>query len=629
MSPYHEVVTVPSATTTLGMLDAVRTAPTLLAGIELFDALAEEVRRCGDQAVPALAEALADEQDQLTAIAAIHAAASGGPSMAGRLVVPLLDSEVGFLREHAAWALRSCPPLPVALPALRAMVGAGGFSGVLAEATLEAWGLCDEDHERDDLGLAGPVQEGAAGRGLTVAQLFLHADIDGSLQQSGRGDTGGIATLLVHLGDALVEHPSIDRVVTLSRSRGDGRLPPGLSSPGHHYVGVPLPGPVRSAAEAWPLRVPVREGLRRALRAAAPVDVLHLRMGDVGSWVAAEVAHDLGIPTVLTLAPDPHALIAARESAGRLIRRNLGHADLVEHLVFRVRLLRDLAAGAAALVAFPRVRLERDLRTLLHVDPSERSVVVVPEGIDLGPLDRAAEQVAAASRGLPVPADTTQALDELDALLSTLPPERRRLPVAVTVGRLHRVKGMPTLVQAWADHRACADRCNLLVVGGDLDDPSGDEAEQLALIDRTVPADTSAERGLILAGHRPNGTVATWLAAVQRGRPGLCAPGGVYVSASLKEEFGIAILEALASGLVVVAPREGGPATYVDDGVTGLLVDTTAPDLLAAAVVSALDLASAPDASARAEKARAVVVQDFGIATMASSLVSVYEEVAG
>ena len=39
---------------------------------------------------------------------------------------------------------------------------------------------------------------------LTVAQLFLHADIDPALAAVGAGDNGGIATLLVRLGDALV-----------------------------------------------------------------------------------------------------------------------------------------------------------------------------------------------------------------------------------------------------------------------------------------------------------------------------------------------------------------------------------------------------------------------------------------
>ena len=53
---------------------------------------------------------------------------------------------------------------------------------------------------RPALGRAGSGADGD----LAVVQLFLHADIDGELSHAGRGDTGGIATLLVHLGDALV-----------------------------------------------------------------------------------------------------------------------------------------------------------------------------------------------------------------------------------------------------------------------------------------------------------------------------------------------------------------------------------------------------------------------------------------
>lgn len=622
------------------MLDEVRAAPSILDALELVDEVSRAVAGDAEAAVPALADAIDDETDQVTAIVAVHAAAAGGPALASALVVPLLHSRVGHLREHAAWALRSGQPLADAVEPLHELLREGGFGGVLAELTLEAWGFGEAEDgwsvdglvRRDDT--RPPTRSDGDRSGLTVAQLFLHADVDGSLLQSGKGDTGGIATLLVHLGDALAADPRVERVLTLSRRHGDDAgVPDDVSAPGHHYLGVPLTGPVRSAADAWPLHGEVRRGLRRVLRAPGPVDVLHLRMADVGSWAAAEVAVELGIPTVLTLAPDPHALIAAREASGALTRATFGAADHVEHLVFRVRLLRDLAAGAADLVAFPRRRFEHDLRTLLHVDPDEQSVVVVPEGIDLEPLDRAVAEVAAAADGVAgvsegeVGGPVRRALTDLDDLLGQLPPERRDLPLAVTVGRLHRVKGMATLVEAWASSPV-AQRCNLLVVGGDLGDPSSDEAEQLDRIDEVLPRGTAAERGLLLAGHRPNGVVAAWLAAVRFGRPGLSAPGGVYVSASLKEEFGIAILEALASGLVVVAPHDGGPATYVEDGVTGLLVDTTSPALLAEAVGSALDLASSPDAPVRAEKVRDAVARDFGIATMAASLAGVYAKVA-
>ncbi|KGN42623.1 glycosyltransferase [Knoellia aerolata] len=618
------------ATPTMGMLDAVRTAPSLLAAIDFIDPLVASVRDDGDAATATLRDAIDDDTDQLTAIAAVHAAAAGGVDLAGALVVPLLTSRMPFLREHAAWALRLSTPMAAAVAPLRAAMEDGGFVGMLAEATLETWGL--PEPEADDVVSPPRARRTDSGRdGLTVAQLFLHADIDGSLRNAGKGDTGGIATLLVHLGDALVAEPGVSRVLTLSRSHHQGeRSPDDAGAPGHHYLGVPLPGPALPSADTWPLRLGIRRGLRRALVAAAPVDVLHLRMADVGSWAASEVAHELGIPTVLTLAPDPHALIAAREASGALTRATFGAADQTEHLVFRVRLLRDLADQAAHLVAFPRPRLDRDLRELLHLDPDagDRSLTVVPEGIDLAPLDRAVREVADAARGDAVPVATGRALAELDALLATLPPERRHLPLAITVGRLHRVKGMATLVEAWASDPASVEGCNLLVVGGDLDDPTTDEAEELARICASVARVDAADRGLLLAGHRPNGVVATWLAAVRLGRPGLSAPGGVYVSASLKEEFGIAILEAMASGLVVVTPREGGPATYVEQGVTGLLVDTTSPTALAGAVVSALELAAAPDAAARADHVRNRVAEEFGVATMASSLAAIYSEVS-
>ena len=79
--------------------------------------------------------------------------------------------------------------------------------------------------------------------------------------------------------------------------------------------------------------------------------------------------------------------------------------------------------------------------------------------------------------------------------------------------------------------------------------------------------------------------------------------------------------------VLVVAPLSGGPATYVDDGVTGVLVDTTDPDALTAAAASALDLAAALDADVRAAQAQALVEERFSITTMASALAAIYREV--
>ena len=466
--------------------------------------------------------------------------------------------------------------------------------------------------------------------GLWVVQLFLHADIDAGLTHAGRGDNGGIATLLVQLGDALVlKGRATARTTTVSRGRPvDGTVGlDALRDPGHHYASVPLWGPPVNAADAWPLRVAARRAMRRILRSAGPVDVLHLRMADVGSMAAAEAAEELGVPVVLTLAPDPHAQVDAREAAGNLTRRDLDEVDSVEHLAFRDRLLRDLAELADHLVLFPRRELRDDICELLGVDLADPDVpaTVVAEGVDLDGIRAAARAVAAVEHE---DAETPQALADLDTLLGALPPARRGLPLALTVGRLHPVKGMATLVETWASRSELGDHCNLLVVGGGLEEPSTDEAGQLDRMRAAVPAEEAAARGLLLAGHRPHAVVAVWMSAARLGRPGLAAPDGVYVSASLKEEFGIAILEAMASGLVVVAPAGGGPPTYVAEGVTGVLTDTADPEALAAAVTRALALATDAEAQARADSARDGVRERFGIDTMAAALDDVYRRVA-
>ncbi|TFB83782.1 glycosyltransferase [Cryobacterium algoricola] len=543
---------------------------------------------------------------------------------------------------------------------LRIVTGLAAGSGVLAEvARLAVIDLTVPSYPR------APWSSGT-----TVAQLFLHADIDGALTRVGSGDNGGIATLLVRLGDALVAGQAtgdagsgageVGRVLTLSRGGFASALDclPEVSSTlsGHAFATVPFLGEPVASADAWSRRIATQRGIRRVLRAAGPVDAIHLRMADVGTLAASTVARELDIPVVFTVAPDPHSLIRSLESAGALTRATFGTVDATEHFWFRVRLVQRLAADAAHTVLFPRPDLERDLRELVGIDvtqhPERHSIVA--EGIDIAVIEASLVD-ARASDGTPEEADVAAAyaepvsdaaaapastvpaqmsvegavaLGQLDDLLATLPPERRALPLAITVGRLHRVKGMATLVEAWAADPALRAACNLLIVGGDLANPTPDEAGQLDRIHAAVPRGDAASAGLLLAGHRSNDTVARWLAATRLGRTGLAAANGVYVCASMKEEFGIALLEAMAAGLTVVAPNGGGPATYVEQGVTGFLVDTGNPAGLAGGVREALDLAAGPFGPEFAERAMAMVSGSFTIQAMATTLSGVYHDVA-
>ncbi|WP_208095747.1 glycosyltransferase family 4 protein [Leucobacter weissii] len=504
---------------------------------------------------------------------------------------------------------------------------------------------------------------------LRIAQLFLGADIDPELRRVGSGNNGGIATLLVRLGNALVDGPAsgagsdaetpplpgVARVLTLSRGLGTATTAP--SPTGDHtdsdadadarsdrtdagarhaagaahrhvYAGVPLPLPVRRTEDSWSNLVAARRGIARELGRHGPIDVVHLRMADVGSFAAWQVAQDLRIPVVFTAAPDPHVLIESLQHSGKLTRENFGVWDEAERFWFRSWLVRELADSAQHTVLMPREHLRDDFRRLVGIDigadPTRFSAVA--EGIDVTVADAAVAEARLGEAG-DAGAEPSAALRALREVLAPLPVSRRGLPLLITVGRLHPAKGMASLVEAWAGS-TIRERCNLLIVGGDLRRPSADEAEQLRRIDRLIDPAQRAREGLLLAGHQPNSVAVRWLAAAQSGLADWVRPRGVYACASLKEEFGLAILEAMATGLLVVAPERGGPATYLDHGDTGFLTDTSNVETLRATLATALDAAEQPGPEARMARARSVVAERFSIRSMAEHLTRIYASVA-
>ncbi|MBX9929399.1 MAG: glycosyltransferase family 1 protein [Gemmatimonadaceae bacterium] len=66
--------------------------------------------------------------------------------------------------------------------------------------------------------------------------------------------------------------------------------------------------------------------------------------------------------------------------------------------------------------------------------------------------------------------------------------------------------------------------------------------------------------------------------------PTLMASGDAFVFASVTETLGLVILEAMASGLPVLAVPEGGISDHLVDGVNGLAVPTASPRALAEAM---------------------------------------------
>jgi len=281
-------------------------------------------------------------------------------------------------------------------------------------------------------------------------------------------------------------------------------------------------------------------------------------------------------------------------------------------------MVEQLTNQAERVALLPRVDMQVEFQRLVGFDVArhEHRSAVIPEGVHAGTVRRAAGRVdqAIADRGHPWPPGVAELIDAI----VELPASRHGLPLVVTVGRLHPAKGIERVVRAWAT-TDLARRSNLIVVGGDLAHPSAEELGVLSTISEfTVEG---RHPGLVLLGQRPHEQVAHILAAAARGAAPVVGAGGVYVCGAPKEEFGLAIVEALAAGLPVVAPQRGGPAAYVRDGTSGVLVDTTSAPAISDGIERALVLATD---RATVGAASQWVLEELTIEAMADRLVDLY-----
>jgi glycosyltransferase involved in cell wall biosynthesis len=142
--------------------------------------------------------------------------------------------------------------------------------------------------------------------------------------------------------------------------------------------------------------------------------------------------------------------------------------------------------------------------------------------------------------------------------------------VFVYVGRFTAVKRLTVLIEAFAIARGrTSEAASLVLVGGHPGEWEGEH-----------PAKT-IERLSVEDVH-----LAGWHAHEEL--PDLLNASDALVHAAVAEQFGQALIEAMACGLPVIAVDRGGPSTIVDDPQTGWLVEPDDPVALAAAIAVAM-----------------------------------------
>ncbi len=319
-----------------------------------------------------------------------------------------------------------------------------------------------------------------------------------------------------------------------------------------------------------------------------------------------------------------HHLTPLNEAAGRAFAEVpvLGHVHGTELLMLEriiagapsgwahadawaERILGWAAACERIIVSDPK-GLER-ASELLEVDPDR--FVCVPNGFDAsfapGPVDRRAhwrrhlvERPRGWRPGLP-PGSVDYEEPELEALDGT---------VLLYVGRFTDVKRLSLLIEAYAQaRRRFREPTALVLLGGHAGEWEGEHP--IEAIERLRCP------GVFLAGWHSHADLPDFLR---------CAD--LLVHASVHEQFGQVLVEAMACGLPAIAVDRGGPSVIVDDPRTGWLVPPDDLGALADAMVEAV--ADAPGRRRRGRSARDEVAGRYTWRQIGLDLVAAAEDCA-
>lgn len=230
--------------------------------------------------------------------------------------------------------------------------------------------------------------------------------------------------------------------------------------------------------------------------------------------------------------------------------------------------------------------------------------VVAPSRVTLGELERdygVKGRREVIYNGIAVDSGLGAALS---AAAASRPAERER-PTVLYVGRLRTRKAVAVLLMAFKTVKEKLPSARLVIVG------DGEQLGMLARLREHLGLD--GEHAVVFAGKVDRQRLAVYYQAAD-----------VYCLPSLYEGFPLAILEAMAAGLPVVATRVSGNPEAVVDEETGLLVDPERAGDLADALLSLLE--DLPRAREMGERARRRLLEHFTIDRIAERYRSMWQD---
>ena len=341
-----------------------------------------------------------------------------------------------------------------------------------------------------------------------------------------------------------------------------------LAARGHDvHVALSPRSPLANELRAIPKQNIVTLPLRNALDAASALELARLISKRQIEVVHAHMARDYPLA----------AYAVRRNRSSRLI--------ITRHVLFPLSRLHGVTLSNVSRVIAVSAAVARRLREQ-QIFPDDK-IVTVPNGID---VDRFAQATLNLSR------------DEYRRKLE-LPPDGL---LVGTVGEINSLKGHEDLVRAAAIIAGRFPGLQFIIAGED----TSSTKEHLSALQRLI-GDLGLEKRVRRFG---------WLDDIAD----LYCALDLFVSASHTESFGLAIAEAMACGVPVVATATEGAGEIIDDGVTGVLVPIGDAASLAEAIIRLLE--KADERAGLAKAAGATVRERFSLQRMVGETEQVYSD---
>lgn len=367
------------------------------------------------------------------------------------------------------------------------------------------------------------------------------------------GEWGGPVTVLRQLLPRLSRYGvKIELVAPVGLRVGQG---PGIAGIRSHSATT------SSFAKIWTGYAP---GLRTILSRIIPrVDLIHIHeLWHYPHWLAYSFAQQHGIPYIVT----PHGELAAWRLRYKWWKK-VPYLALVQR-----RILRQ-AAGIHAITAGE----EQDIRRYV----GDAFIQIIPNGVDprqFGP--RTGERP-----------------------LERRYPQLRGRKVILFLGRLHKVKGVDLLAQAFSVVAGHRDDVVLVVAGPD----EGAQGDCEDILRRAGVRDKVVFTGMV------SGTT----------KREVLSSADIFVLPSYGDVIGLAVLEAMASGLPVIISYNC-QFPEVDREGAGLVIDTNVSQLVRALK----HLLDRPDlCRIMGERARQLVEQRFSWDSIVGRVVRFYDDI--